>query len=241
MKFMIVGKTGCFLRDLAQELDSLGISVKWHPDAAEVKDFDVIFIIPEKIREAAETDSGSSFCIIYLTAGNEERSETSCFEGVGGSMFHRVAKKEKSAFADLENWIDSEDKAGYFPQNVTASILLNPLQLDKSLFALTMARHIKRHRKCMDIIRKCIESGTIRSDTTGKVLVASAAGVYEEIPQEEFAEQLLSSINGKASLLDAYLETEIKIRTKAGRSGKTRQLDEAGMENELFQQMSLVL
>ena len=58
MKFMIVGKTGCFLRDLAQELDSLGISVKWHPDAAEVKDFDVVFIIPEKIREAAETDSG---------------------------------------------------------------------------------------------------------------------------------------------------------------------------------------
>ena len=241
MKFMIVGKTGCFLRELGQELSSLGLSVKWYPESVDVKNTDVVFIQPEKIRDTADADPESCFCITYLTADNEARSKNSIYEGIGGSMFRRVAKKERSAFAELENWIESKEKTGFYPQNITTFICLNPLKLDVQQLAVTMARHIKKYRKCLDVIKKCVKAGTIQSITPGKVLITSADGKHDEIPYERFTEQILGSVEGRASLFDAYLETEMKVRFKNIRSGKNRQVEEYGLENNFFRQMSLTL
>lgn len=245
MKFFIVGRTGCRCMELIPELEKAGLRVTSGTDWASVNGADVILTKPEKIRLTAGLFPDDSFYLICLCSDESQRRANAVEDGIRSREYEQIAAAEDRTFAPLERWIADPDMDHIYPENVAAGLMADLDETDRSSVVGLIVDFRKRHEKCVELISRCVEEGSLRSPRPGAVAAAQpdAFGFAgsEEYTVDAFADMVLSSPVGMASLMDLFLGAEKKKNRRrpcvpAGRKKAKSKMDTDGS----FEQLSFV-
>lgn len=210
MKIIVIGKTGCRCRNLIPELEKEKIKAMNYGNSTLIEDADVIFAKPNDIEGIARLYPGISFCVAYLSSSVDERRRNALEDGFRPREYARVEKSEEKLFSILERWVDDPDLSGIYPHNVTAAIHFRLEHTGYAEIAETLCRHIQRRKRCERIVRKCVTAGSIDSCKPGTASVYTEGndGSMQEssIPIESYVDISMATVEGMASLMDAYLD-----------------------------------